>query len=620
MISEQTSFSQLRGGFTTGTCAAAAAKAALLLLAGNTNTTSVDVNLPDGSSACFSIEECVVLGINRARASVQKNSGDDPDITNKMFVVVDVEVSSKPGNVVFVGGDGVGKVTKPGLQIPVGEPAINPGPRILIEQAVRSVEPHREVIVTISIPGGKERAAHTFNPKLGIEGGLSVLGTSGRIVPRSQEAWFRSLLPQLDVAKALGHETIFVTPGSFGLALRKYFPEVCDEVVVHAGNFIGDILLECAKREFKHVILAGHSGKLVKIAAGIWNTHSGVGDARLETIAAHAAVCGASPKAVFDILNAPTTEAAASFIDAECLSGVWHSLAQKAAERASDYSKIRVSSVFTAYGDRVLGWSRSLASVFENSKKEARISVVGLGPGASEWLSPAAWRVIYAADAIIGGKRQLEQVASLGKKNVPVTSDLNALSQAIRNLLSGCTDDVNTVGGPNCEVNCEVNYEVNCEVNCEDSVAVGRGKNIVVLASGDPTCYGILEFLMREFPESVAQVVPAVSSFQMALARLKLSWGNVAFASAHGRSVENVVNALQNEKAVLTLTDANASPIVIAKNICIHFPGVDFRFVVMERLGYCDEKITTLLAKDLGYQVFDSLSVMYIEKQTGGVA
>jgi cobalt-precorrin-5B (C1)-methyltransferase len=576
---------QLRGGLTTGTCAAAAAKAALLALQNKIKPAAVEVVLPDGTSETIAIEECVTYSCTHAKAVVKKDAGDDPDITNGMSIVCDVNCANEDGDIVFCAGDGVGTVTKPGLQIPVGEPAINPVPRKAIAHAVREVMPHRKVTITLSIPGGAERARHTFNPKLGVEGGLSILGTSGRIVPRSEEAWFRSLLPQLDMAKAMGHRTIFVTPGSFGKELRKHFPDVSDDAVIHAGNFLGDVLKECGKRNFDRIILAGHIGKLVKIAAGIWNTHSQTGDARLETITAHAALLGAPSPTLAALMGATTTEAAVPILSDANLHGVWFSLAKKAAARAAEHAGIPVSCVLTAYGETVLGWTTDLNISFQTLSrpptlhtKTSSIHVVGVGPGNAEFLSPAAWQLIQTADVIAGGARQLELVSQLNKIKIPITANLAALSLALQE-------------HPNA--------------------------NIVVLASGDPTCYGILEFVKREFPERIGSIVPAVGSFQMALARLQKSWNEVAFTSAHGKSTEALFELVASQNAVLTLTDTTNAPTALAHAVCRCFSNTNFSFTVLERLGYPTEKLTAFTQNDIPNTRFDTLSVLLIEKTAG---
>ena len=324
---------ELRGGLTTGTCAAAAAAAAAQALAGAASGAgraggagsagaaadvcdAVEVELPDGDRVTLAVEWVERPRAGCARAAVVKDAGDDPDVTDGMTVVAEVELLGDaetagpaedlaPLAVRFAAGPGVGTVTRAGLQIPPGEPAINPVPRAMIAAAVRAALPDGPLRVTVSIPGGEATALRTFNERLGIVGGLSVLGTSGRVVPKSQDAWLRSLLPQVDVALADGRDTVYLTPGGFGeRAAREQFG-AAETQIVQCSNFVGALLDRCVDAGVRRVVLVGHVGKLVKVAAGVWNTHSAVADARLETVAALAAAAGAPPTLVTQLLELP---------------------------------------------------------------------------------------------------------------------------------------------------------------------------------------------------------------------------------------------------------------------------------------------------------------------------
>jgi cobalt-precorrin-5B (C1)-methyltransferase len=260
-----------RTGFTTGTCAAAAAKAAVLLLNGREIAGTVNIALPDESRITLPLAE---IGSNEiaARASIKKFSGDDPDVTDGCLVIA--EVSWAEGNdVVLVAGDGVGTVTKPGLALPPGEPAINPVPRRMITQAVREVT-DRGVRVVISIPGGKELAEKTFNPRLGIEGGLSILGTSGIVRPFSTSALRDSLKLSLSVAEACNVSHPIFVPGRIGeKAARRHF-QVTTEQLIEVSNEWGFILNEALAYDFRNLLVLGHPGKLAKLPLGQWDTHS----------------------------------------------------------------------------------------------------------------------------------------------------------------------------------------------------------------------------------------------------------------------------------------------------------------------------------------------------------
>lgn len=261
----------LLSGFTTGANAAAAAKAAAKLLIDGARVDSVEITLPDGEAVAFKIVESSNEG-GRATASVIKFAGDDPDVTNGVKISAAVELSGEEG-VTFTAGGGVGTVTKPGLQIPPGEPAINPVPRKMISDAIREITPEN-IKVTISIEGGEELAKKTFNPKLGIAGGLSVLGTTGRVVPYSCPAVRETLKCVLDVALAAGvREPVFV-PGNIGAkAARRHF-QLANEQLIEAGNEWGYMIDLLAKADVDALLVVGHPGKLAKLPAGSWDTHS----------------------------------------------------------------------------------------------------------------------------------------------------------------------------------------------------------------------------------------------------------------------------------------------------------------------------------------------------------
>jgi len=260
-----------RTGFTTGTCAAAAAKAAAIVLSGLPRTTEVEVGLPDETRVALPVEQ-VSQGADFAEASVRKDAGDDPDVTDGCLVTARVEWADG-GDIEFIAGPGVGTVTKPGLSVPPGEPAINPVPRRMICDAVREVT-NRGLRVEISIPGGKKLAEKTFNPRLGVEGGLSILGTSGIVRPFSSSALRDALKCTLNVAKACGVKFPVLVPGRIGeRAARKLFV-LAPEQLIEVSNEWGFILDEAAHAGFVHMLALGHPGKLAKLMAGWWDTHS----------------------------------------------------------------------------------------------------------------------------------------------------------------------------------------------------------------------------------------------------------------------------------------------------------------------------------------------------------
>jgi cobalt-precorrin-5B (C1)-methyltransferase len=261
----------LRTGYTTGACAAAAAKAAASLLVDGNRAASVSISLPGGETTSFPITS-MEAGEKWASAVVKKFAGDDPDVTDGVVVVVTVQRAGGTG-VVFEAGEGVGRVTKAGLAVPPGEPAINPGPRRMIEAALREVT-SEGLRVRISIPGGGELAKRTFNPRLGVIGGLSILGTTGKVHPYSSSALKSALACALDVAVAASVAAPVLVPGHIGeQAARRHFVLEQDQVI-QVSNEWGYMLDQARERMFSALLVLGHPGKLAKLAAGQWDTHS----------------------------------------------------------------------------------------------------------------------------------------------------------------------------------------------------------------------------------------------------------------------------------------------------------------------------------------------------------
>ena len=348
--------SKLRSGITTGSCAAAAAKAALLAWRGEPPV-SVEIDTPSGKILSVPVLSAEVLA-SGGKATVIKDAGDDPDITDGVAITVEVRIITGQPDIVFMAGEGIGRVTLPGLQIPVGEPAINPAPRRMIETEIRPLLPATAgATVTVSIPDGERLAKRTLNPTLGIIGGLSIIGTTGIVEPMSEEAFKNSLKPQISVAKALGFSTIVMVPGKIGqdFAVERYgLPAAA---VLQTSNFIGFMLESAVEYGIKEVLLFGNLGKLVKVAGGVFHTHNRMADARMETLAAYMASEGAPQAAVKAVLGCMTTEAAIPILQEYGLGGVYSVLAQRASVRAMRYvfEDLQVGTAIVTMKGEILG-------------------------------------------------------------------------------------------------------------------------------------------------------------------------------------------------------------------------------------------------------------------------
>lgn len=321
----------MRYGFTTGSCAAAAAAAACYMLLTGRKKEEMTILTPKGISYTAKLVD-ISINESSAACAIVKDGGDDPDITTGAHIVAEVAFLQKERpqkerpqkesrqkdktdavqQIIIRGGKGVGRVTKPGLDQPVGEAAINHVPREMIEKEVRRIcalcDYNGKLQVTISVPEGEEIAQKTFNPRLGITGGISILGTSGIVEPMSSQALLDTIQVELRQKKAMGQQMIAVTPGNYGLDFMKEAFAYDLDKSVKCSNFIGNTIDMAAETGFCGMLLTGHIGKLVKVSGGIMNTHSKEGDCRMELLAAAALKSGGSKTQALEILEAVTTE------------------------------------------------------------------------------------------------------------------------------------------------------------------------------------------------------------------------------------------------------------------------------------------------------------------------
>ena len=350
---------EMRCGYTTGSCAAAGVKAALQFYHTGEILEQVIVLSPDGEQLItVPVERIEVLPDGVVRATVVKDGGDDMDVTHGTRIFADIRVVPDPAVRTLAGGVGVGVVTRPGLSVPVGEAAINPGPRKMIERVLaETLNDGEGVTITIQVPDGEKLAEHTLNPMIGILGGISIIGTSGIVRPMSEDAFKESLAPQLGVVHAAGSQAALLTPGKIGWDLAVQHFGVNPDYIVQTSNFIGYMLEKAVEAGLTEVMLFGHAGKLIKVSGGIFHTHSHVADARQEILAAYLAQLGASQHLIQTVLAANTTEAALPAIEEAGLMHVFDVLAARASERARGHvkGKLTVGSAILALDGRLLG-------------------------------------------------------------------------------------------------------------------------------------------------------------------------------------------------------------------------------------------------------------------------
>lgn len=309
---------KLRCGYTTGSCAAAAAKAATIMLLGNGNITRVNIVTPKGIELSLQIIE-ISRSNNSVTCAVEKDSGDDADVTNGILVYATVK--QIPKDIVVDGGRGIGRVTKPGLSQTIGEAAINKVPKEMIVKEVYKACQEAEytggIEVIISIPDGEEIARKTFNKRLGITGGLSILGTSGIVEPMSEKALVDTIRTEIKMLAALGNKSIIVSPGNYGEAFALSALSINQDQIVKCSNFIGETIDMGYEFKLKGMLFIGHIGKLVKLGGGIMNTHSKYADCRQEILSTCALLAGGNTEVLKEILQCLTTDEAITILKRE---------------------------------------------------------------------------------------------------------------------------------------------------------------------------------------------------------------------------------------------------------------------------------------------------------------
>ena len=308
---------KMRMGYTTGSCAAGASKAAAHMLLTGERITSVALLTPKGIELDLELLD-VEIHEDYVSCAIRKDGGDDPDMTNGILIYSRVEKCE--GNGVFIdGGKGVGRVTKPGLEQPVGNAAINRVPRMMITQGIEeiceSVGYTGGIKATIYIPEGEEIGKKTFNPRLGIMGGISVLGTSGIVEPMSEAALIRSIQIEMDMKRANGAEYLLITPGNYGQAFVREHMHLDLDKAMKCSNYVGETIDMAVSGGVKGILFVAHIGKFGKVAGGIMNTHSRCADSRAELMTAFALRAGANLEQAMEVLETLTTEEAVSVMD-----------------------------------------------------------------------------------------------------------------------------------------------------------------------------------------------------------------------------------------------------------------------------------------------------------------
>lgn len=367
-----------RRGYTTGSCAAAASKAATHMLLTKNKIDKINIDTPKGIP--LSLNVCnIELTENKAKCSIEKDGGDDIDATHSMHIYAEAEMIDRTNDedIIVDGGIGVGVVTKKGLSVEVGKPAINPVPMRMINSEVRKVigedfkdnlGKNKSLKITICAPEGVEIAKKTFNPRLGIIGGISILGTTGIVEPMSDEGWKKSLSIELEMKKAQGLESIILVPGNHGEKFIKEKLNLDMKYVVRTSNFVGYMLKEAQRIGFKKILMAGHIGKYIKISAGIFNTHSKIADARSEILISNLAMMGAPYEFLKKIEGCVTAEAAVEVINESNYTDFYNLISNKCKLKIEQYlldEEIDVEVMIFSMDKTLLGKSDNADSLVE---------------------------------------------------------------------------------------------------------------------------------------------------------------------------------------------------------------------------------------------------------------
>ncbi len=634
----------LRYGYTTGACAAAAARAATRALLTGQVVHEVTINLPAQRGVRFRVSTCE-LGAGQVTCGVIKDAGDDPDVTHGAEIRATVQWQDAPG-VTIAGGEGVGIVTRPGLSLPVGEPAINAGPREMIRHAVlEELEGSRETAihqrglkVTISVPGGETIAAQTANPRLGIVGGISILGTTGVVKPYSQAAYRATIYLELKVAAHSGLRQAVLCTGrrSEDYARRVYphWPELC---FVQVGDHVGYALRQARRLGFWQVTVAGMIGKLSKLAQGRMYTHVSEGGVDLDYLAHVAAGLGVDNELVEGIRSANTAHHAQVMLRQAGVGGLEQEIARECAERVHQFVEGALDVeilLFSIKGDllatKKLPGHCGIVPSNENDQlrhsearpichseaplirhSEARSDEESQRPPARD-ASPAAQHdgsapTRHSMNCPHSPRVLVVGVGGDGPAGLP-TAVLERIAQAdqlwARESLLALWPD-----------------------HPAEKVVIGAGvgdmaerlrergeRRVVVLASGDPGFYGMVGTLLRYLPPEELEVIPQATSLQWAFARAAIPWNDAIFTSAHARPLAEVVAWAKRAPKLGILTDPANTPAAIARTLLD--AGVeDCRAIVAENLGRLDERTVESRLAKLPEMEFAPLNVLLLIRE-----
>ena len=345
MDAPEKSKGKLRTGFTTGTCATAASKAGILAIINQQSLNNVDVILPKRDKINIQINSCNFSKYN-AQCSVIKDGGDDPDVTHGAEIFVDISLTDTIGSIEIDGGKGVGRVTKPGLGLEIGTAAINPTPKKMILENIQEVG--EEVLgkngikIVVSVPTGEELAKKTDNPRIGILDGISILGTSGIVIPYSTASFAAAIRQQIDVVSSMNDEEVVLTTGGRSEDFAREIIKLPDHSFIQMGDFSGYTIQQCAKKSLKKAYVAGFIGKLAKMAAGVKQTHVKGGKVDMKFLSELAKRCNANSETIRKILGANTARNVQEIVIEDSVDGFFDEITKETCNQMRQHSEEKI--------------------------------------------------------------------------------------------------------------------------------------------------------------------------------------------------------------------------------------------------------------------------------------
>ena len=350
---------KLRTGFTTGSCATASSKAGILAIINQKDIKNIDIILPKRSRLDIKINSCKFTK-DSAKCSVIKDGGDDPDVTHGAEIIVDIKLTDVIGEIEIDGGEGVGRVTKPGLGLEIGSAAINPTPKKMILENLREAAAEllekKGIKVIVSVPKGKELGPKTDNPRIGIMGGISILGTSGIVIPYSTASFAAAIRQQISVVSTMNDDSVVLTTGGRSEDFAREIIDLPDHSFIQMGDFSGYTIKQCAKQGLKKAYVAGFIGKLAKMAAGVKQTHVKGGKVDMKFLSELAKRCNANADTVAKILGANTARNVQEIIMEDKINGFFDEITKETCNQMRQHSedKIPVEVILFDFDGKVL--------------------------------------------------------------------------------------------------------------------------------------------------------------------------------------------------------------------------------------------------------------------------